>query len=155
MHICLYIPIWLYSNLSESLNELFDDDLYIPIWLYSNGDLVGTQFRRFGLYIPIWLYSNRGTRYNNERVLTFTFQSGYIQIKCLARKKRSSILYIPIWLYSNWRDYKFYRRNSALHSNLFIFKFSFLSGRPLRQSSLHSNLVIFKSISNCKTNIFL
>ena len=35
----LYIPIWFYSNLRESLKIIQQRLLYIPIWFYSNIDI--------------------------------------------------------------------------------------------------------------------
>ena len=97
--------------------------LYIPIWLYSNRLPHILILMKLVLYIPIWLYSNDNAYSAGQKLLCFTFQSGYIQIdliEILARLDRplhsnlvifkydqyeinrlSNSLYIPIWLYSN------------------------------------------------------
>ena len=56
-------------------------DLYIPIWLYSNSVIVIDIRWLIKLYIPIWLYSNYGLLHKSIYSFSFTFQSGYIQMK--------------------------------------------------------------------------
>ena len=81
LRIILYIPIWLYSNLRPQITGLISILLYIPIWLYSN-DLAISSF--------------------SNQWLSFTFQSGYIQMEFGGIAPLNSLqLYIPIWLYSN------------------------------------------------------
>ena len=99
----LYIPIWLYSNKFKDIKNPPFFKLYIPIWLYSNGTTKNvtdnanitlhsnlvifklTQWRIFQteekLYIPIWLYSNCSSLSIKTNPQSFTFQSGYIQIR--------------------------------------------------------------------------
>ena len=55
--------------------------LYIPIWLYSNIYKRGLGVYKTELYIPIWLYSNvLRASVRGQTNVSFTFQSGYIQI---------------------------------------------------------------------------
>ena len=101
----LYIPIWLYSNIYQSLgaqalltplhsnlvifkyqritSQLHYYDLYIPIWLYSNKTMATYRKCPLNLYIPIWLYSNYTEIMSSATNKSFTFQSGYIQIRVL------------------------------------------------------------------------
>ena len=76
----LYIPIWLYSNLSLVTEPETADMLYIPIWLYSNIYKNITIFISSNLYIPIWLYSNSSEALIKSFGASFTLQSGYIQM---------------------------------------------------------------------------
>ena len=78
----LYIPIWFYSNFSQYINSLCNYSLYIPIWFYSNNTKLPTFAVLLHLYIPIWFYSNFSfLACLFATVLSFTFQSGSIQIK--------------------------------------------------------------------------
>ena len=75
----------------------------------------------------------------------FTFQSGYIQIRPAETQRRVHYkLYIPIWLYSNC--YNCSRNINNMH---FTFQSGYIqitTGRlwPHSTQALHSNLVIFK-----------
>ena len=77
--------------------------------------------------------------------LTFTFQSGYIQILFpIYWHYLLYFLYIPIWLYSNPREIFF-----ELIGNNFTFQSGYIQIRENVNAlefhiSLHSNLVIFK-----------
>ena len=77
----LYIPIWLYSNRPQTLPYPRSVTLYIPIWLYSNYMEKVIDLKSNELYIPIWLYSNVNQNSDVSKNLSFTFQSGYIQIR--------------------------------------------------------------------------
>ena len=98
--------------------------LYIPIWLYSNLTHARLQSLINELYIPIWLYSNSSLQHFAHSSLNFTFQSGYIQIVTKpTQQKELNLLYIPIWLYSNLRCQAYTAIYLlSLHSNLVIFK---------------------------------
>ena len=77
------------------------------------------------IYIPIWWYSNdyiENVTYVGK--ISFTFQSGDIQIRAWLRPSVTALRY--------------------LHSNLVIFKFSYYKTIPKTFFYLHSNLVIFK-----------
>ena len=77
----LYIPIWFYSNFSQYINSLCNYSLYSPIWFYSNNTKLPTFAVLLHLYIPIWFYSNFSfLACLFATVLSFTFQSGSIQI---------------------------------------------------------------------------
>ena len=138
--IYLYIPIWLYSNQTASsiqcnLQPFTFQSGYIQISflrfalllyysLHSNLvifklNLTLSFFAVIYLYIPIWLYSNNTWMYQRIYQIAFTFQSGYIQIKCVAIVEQVIILYIPIWLYSN---------NAVLKLTLLYKSFTFQSG---------------------------
>ena len=54
--------------------------LYIPIWFYSNIICFLILSLNLSLYIPIWFYSNGINNTINSTNITFTFQSGSIQI---------------------------------------------------------------------------
>ena len=119
----LYIPIWLYSNNFKgdplNLAEFFTfQSGYIQIApgvkagrgftaLHSNLVIFKYRCNKYGywtlcLYIPIWLYSNKYPMTILSTTGTFTFQSGYIQIRLSFKSQWwDGVLYIPIWLYSN------------------------------------------------------
>ena len=98
--------------------------LYIPIWFYSNRKWSSFQHHRV-LYIPIWFYSNASLRDKGPDLkMSFTFQSGSIQIPAKAIKEIKS---------------------KTLHSNLVLFKYCRHCLLLSRFAPLHSNLVLFKS----------
>ena len=71
------------------------------------------------LYIPIWFYSNYIKDNIRFYVLTFTFQSGSIQMIVTLSIPPLKYLYIPIWFYSN----------KAVRTNKMFFNFfTFQSG---------------------------
>ena len=78
----LYIPFWLYSNVSGSATGICAKKLYIPFWLYSNGGVWKDAESVFRLYIPFWLYSNSLYIVSLIDTIIFTFHSGYILINC-------------------------------------------------------------------------
>ena len=87
--------------------------------------------------------------------LTFTFQSGYIQILFpIYWHYLLYFLYIPIWLYSN---------NATIDNKTNVTPFTFQSGYIQIRSpiiwtiillTLHSNLVIFKLMSSEKVWLY-
>ena len=56
------------------------DFLYIPIWFYSNKSDSRANDDDVSLYIPIWFYSNPVNFQTQKRLNVFTFQSGSIQM---------------------------------------------------------------------------
>ena len=106
----------------------FIKPIYIPIWWYSNPSILSA------LYICI---------------ITFTFQSGDIQINIAhIIKVPEPFIYIPIWWYSNIiQIVPFCWSFGNLHSNLVIFKFTLLFA-PFFSCSIYipiwwySNLVL-------------
>ena len=142
--------------------------LYIPIWFYSNKSRDRRSWLNIKLYIPIWFYSNSIVRWNSITIVTFTFQSGSIQIlPLLVFTVSTSTLYIPIWFYSNgvsqstvhaylvlyipiWFYSNTVKRGKqkpptwTLHSNLVLFKWRKWSRIRHHRVPLHSNLVLFK-----------
>ena len=62
----------------QELNPKILKQLYIPFWLYSNLTLIITIRQGILLYIPFWLYSNNTDIDNKTNVTAFTFHSGYI-----------------------------------------------------------------------------
>ena len=76
----LYIPIWFYSNFIAPPTQCRFTTLYIPIWFYSNNVHIIVFHNIAILYIPIWFYSNAMLNLAPPLILSFTFQSGSIQI---------------------------------------------------------------------------
>ena len=123
----------------------------LPNSLHSNLVLFKSDRKSSGqnpsqLYIPIWFYSNNYPRQHlRNRVVTFTFQSGSIQMTWenkvhvrfedftfqsgsiqIGYQPQSTpfrTLYIPIWFYSNrWQRPYTHSHKHPLHSNLVLFK---------------------------------
>ena len=97
--------------------------LYIPFWIYSNEVQCETPGAIGNLYIPFWIYSNLSWSVELQKLLHFTFHSGYIPMELERIKKQKEeplhsildifqfylllippvfiCLYIPFWIYSN------------------------------------------------------
>ena len=76
--------------------------IYIPVWLYFNLTQSKITTKPTGIYIPVWLYFNQVKRVRNRHSLTFTFQYGYISTGVFKYVNADgTIIYIPVWLYFN------------------------------------------------------
>ena len=140
----LYIPIWLYSNPDKVLYQHLVRKLYIPIWLYSNDiEYLAEEEAKF-LYIPIWLYSNTSNTIRPSRFIAFTFQSGYIQIKI-------EPIHLTTWLSFTFQSgyiqicyLPAFVNGYRLYIPIWLYS-NYAGSHCLRYDcTLHSNLVIFK-----------
>ena len=68
-------------------------DIYIPIWFYSNQAPRTPPDVSHIIYIPIWFYSNQTANTLIEMGITFTFQSGSIQINLRAGENFAGITF--------------------------------------------------------------
>ncbi len=75
--------------------------VYIPIWLYSNMyQLIENPYKYGSLHSNMVIFKSRMALLNSNTT-TFTFQYGYIQMGLIIGVGQDMEVYIPIWLYSN------------------------------------------------------